>query len=88
MDPDIMAQVSGAVHRSQSAVLHDSARKAVFGEVYPALVLREGCSVEGTKYYDVSSVSFQRLDRFEGSLYLRTDIPVICDDGESVAAET
>ena len=76
-----MAKVSGAV-------LHDSARKVVFSEVYPALVLREGCSVEGTIYYDVSSVSFERLDRFEGSLYLRTDVPVICDDGESVVAET
>ena len=39
-------------------------------------------------YYDVSSVSFERLDKFEGSLYLRTEVPVICDDGESVAAET
>jgi len=88
MDPDIMAQVSGAKHRSQKAVLHDYVRKTVIGEVYPAIILREGCLVEGTLYYDVSSVSFERLDKFEGSLYLRTDVPVICDDGESVVAET
>ena len=44
--------------------------------------------VEGTIYFDVSLVSFERLDKFEGYLYLRTDVPVICDDGESVVAET
>jgi gamma-glutamylcyclotransferase (GGCT)/AIG2-like uncharacterized protein YtfP len=88
MDADIMAQVSGAEHRSQRAVLHGYVRKTVIGEVYPAIILREGCSVEGTIYYDVSSVSFERLDNFEGALYLRTDVPVICDDGESVVAET
>lgn len=88
MDPDIMAQVSGAKHRSQKAVLQEHVRKTVIGEVYPAIIMREGCSVEGTIYYDVSLVSFERLDTFEGSLYLRTEVPVICDNGVSVAAET
>ncbi|MCW8851347.1 MAG: gamma-glutamylcyclotransferase [Gammaproteobacteria bacterium] len=88
MDPDIMAQVSGAKHRSQKAVLQEHVRKTVIGEVYPAIIMREGCSVEGAIYYDVSSVSFERLDKFEGSLYLRAEVPVICDDGVSVAAET
>jgi len=88
MDPDIMAQVSGAEHRSRKAVLHDYVRKTVIGEVYPAIILRAGCSVEGTIYFDVSSVSFECLDKFEGSLYLRAEVPVICDDGERVVAET
>ena len=88
MDPSIMAQVSGAEHRSRRSVLHDYVRKTVIGEVYPAIIRREGSSVEGTVYYDVSSESFERLDRFEGSLYQRAEVPVICDDGESVAAET
>lgn len=88
MDPDIMAQVSGAIPLSRKAVLHEYVRKSVIGEVYPAIIMREGGSVAGTVYYDVSSASFQRLDKFEGSLYLRAEVPVICDDGESVAAET
>ena len=50
--------------------------------------MREGYSVEGAIYYDVSPVSFERLDKFEGYLYLRAEVPVICDDGVSVAAET
>ena len=83
MDPDIMAQVSGAEHQSRQAVLHDYVRKAVIGEVYPAIIRREGCSVEGSVYYDISSESFYRLDKFEGSLYQRAEVTVICDDGES-----
>lgn len=83
-----MAQVSGAKYRSQKAILHEYVRKKVIGEVYPAITLRAGGSVEGVIYYDVSSVSFERLDKFEGSLYLRTGVSPLCESGICVAAET
>ena len=74
MDPEIMRQVSGFESRSAEAVLQDYVRKALRGEVYPAITAREGVSVEGVLYFDLPPKAVERLDRFEGALYRRTEV--------------
>jgi gamma-glutamylcyclotransferase (GGCT)/AIG2-like uncharacterized protein YtfP len=86
MDPEIMAQVSGSVCRSETATLHQYVRKKVRGEVYPAIIEQQGSSVDGVVYFDVSEAACERLDTFEGSLYVRTETAVICNNGECVKA--
>jgi len=88
MVPEIMAQVSGSTCRSRKATLHQFVRKTVRGEVYPAIIMQQGSSVYGIVYFDVSAAAFERLDKFEGSLYVRTEIAVTCDNGECAKAHT
>lgn len=73
MDPDIIARVSGARFRGEPATLHGYARKRLAGEVYPAIFRHAGSLVGGVVYFDVSLEAFARLDRFEGSTYLRVE---------------
>lgn len=88
MDTEIMTQVSGATYRPQKATLLHYVRKTVSGEVYPGIIRQDGGSVDGIVYFDVSLESFDRLDKFEGSLYVRTEVETICDDGEHVDTDT
>lgn len=88
MDAGIMEGVSGDVYRSEKAILHGFLRRTVQDEVFPAIIKKDGCSVEGVIYFDVSKESFARLDVFEGSLYQRKKVMVIADDGREVAVST
>ncbi|MDD3814374.1 MAG: gamma-glutamylcyclotransferase [Desulfocapsaceae bacterium] len=88
MDTEIMTQVSGATYRSQKATLLHYVRKTVRGEVYPAIIKQSRGSVEGIVYFDVSLESFDRLDTFEGPLYVRTEVETISNDGERVSTFT
>jgi gamma-glutamylcyclotransferase (GGCT)/AIG2-like uncharacterized protein YtfP len=88
IDTEIMAQVSGATHRFQQATLNNYVRKTVRGEVYPAITRQKRGSVNGVVYFNVSPEAFHRLDKFEGSLYIRTDVEAICDNGERVDTYT
>ena len=88
MDPEIMVQVTGAAYRSQKATLVHYARKTVWGEVYPAILKRSGGSVDGIVYFDVSTEAFDRLDKFEGPLYVRKKVVATCDNGDSVSTYT
>ena len=86
MDSDIMTQVCGASYQSSKATLSGYVRKLVHGEIYPAIVREAGGCVDGMIYYNVSSQAFDRLDKFEGELYDRVKVIVICEDGLRVAA--
>jgi gamma-glutamylcyclotransferase (GGCT)/AIG2-like uncharacterized protein YtfP len=88
MAADIMVRVSGATCSSCRATLNDFVRKQVRGEVYPAITKQDGASVDGVLFFDLPSSAFDRLDRFEGSLYVRTEVDAACDDGRIVAAQT
>ena len=88
MDPEIMAQVSGAAFQSQKATLFQYDRKTVWGEVYPAIIKRNGGAVEGIIYFDISEETFDRIDKFEGPLYVRKKVMATCDNGESVGTFT
>jgi gamma-glutamylcyclotransferase (GGCT)/AIG2-like uncharacterized protein YtfP len=86
MCEDIMETVAGRVPPSQKAVLHSYRRLVVENEEYPGLVPTEECQVEGILYHDVSSQSWERLDRFEGEMYCRSKVMVSLDDGSAVEA--
>ena len=88
MDGDIMAAVSRGRYRHAPAVLNNYVRKAVRGEVFPAIALCDGGSVDGMVYFGLTQDAFARLDRFEGSLYQRTAVLVTCHGGKSVEAQT
>ena len=83
-----MTQVSGSAHRSKSATLPGYIRKTLKEEVYPAIIPHAEAIVEGVLYFDVSPGAFDRLDQFEGPLYIRTDVAVLTQDGDRVAAQT
>ncbi|MGD8367445.1 MAG: gamma-glutamylcyclotransferase [Desulfobacterales bacterium] len=88
MDPEIMHRVSGFQRRSSRAVLFGYVRKALRGEVYPAIAPRKGASVEGILYFELPPEAVARIDRFEGSLYNRTEVVAVIDGSkrEAVAA--
>lgn len=89
MDPDIMARVCGISCRSRKATLAGFTRKRVSGEVYPAIVKKAGDSVEGIVYYNLPGAAFDRLDRFEGSLYVRTRVMIaVFGEDHPVPAES
>ncbi len=88
IDQEIMARVSGVECRFQKATLPHYVRKTVRGEVYPAIARQEDHSVDGVVYFDVSPQAVDRLDKFEGPLYVRTDAFAVCDDGTSVDVQT
>ncbi|CAB5114845.1 Signal transduction histidine kinase CheA (EC [Olavius algarvensis associated proteobacterium Delta 3] len=88
MDPDIMTQVSGSAHRRRTATLPDYIRKTLKEEVYPAIIPHVDAVVEGVLYFDVSHGAFDRLDQFEGPLYVRTGVVVTVNDEKRVSAQT
>ena len=88
MDPEIMRQVSGVESRVAKAVLCGYLRRAIRGEVYPAIVARPAETVEGVVYFDLTPAAFERLDPFEGPMYRRTAVDVVfTESGENTAAE-
>lgn len=88
MDSEIMEQVSGGSYRSQKATLFQYIRKTVWGEVYPAIIKRSGSSVDGVVYFDLTPEAFNRLDRFEGPLFVRKKVVATCENGEEVSTYT
>jgi hypothetical protein len=90
MDPEIMARVSGMRCRAGKALLSGYLRRAVRGEVYPAIVARPGEAVDGVVYFDLTPEALDRLDRFEGPMYRRTSVSVTLEaagNEETAAAE-
>lgn len=88
MDPDIMREVSGDVHRCRDARLDGYRRFAVRGATYPGIVPQDGSSVEGKLYDAIPDGAWTRLDRFEGEVYRRTSVAVTMADGTVHDAQT
>lgn len=81
MCADIMCAVSGYPEPAGSAgLLRDHCRLCVRGEHYPGLVPRPGASVEGIVYHALPADAWERLDRFEGDLYVRASVAVVLAD--------
>ena len=87
MDPEIMARVSVLRPRSENAALDGYVRKAVRGEVYPAITPRKGARVRGVLYFDLSPEAVERLDRFEGPMYKRTGVLAVIDGSKREAVD-
>ena len=60
-------------------------RLNVKNEQYPGLI-KGNDIVDGVIYFNLTVVDLARLDRFEGELYRREEVEVVCEDGEKVPA--
>ena len=87
MCADIMREVAGCDLPGAEAVLHGYRRVVVRGEQYPGLVPADGKSVKGVVYRDVPSSAWDRLDRFEGEMYIRQSVQVSLKHGGIVRAD-
>jgi gamma-glutamylcyclotransferase (GGCT)/AIG2-like uncharacterized protein YtfP len=74
--PEVVELVVGRVLPARPARLHDYARHRVRDQLYPGIVPRPGASTVGTLLVDLDDADLQRLDDFEGSLYVRTRVEV------------
>ncbi len=88
MCDDIMREVSGCHLSSVRGTLKDFQRRAVKGEHYPALVSHPGGRVDGVVYRDVPPSAWERLDRFEGEMYVRQAVEIELNEGGAVSAVT
>lgn len=88
MCAEVMREVAGCLPSSAPGVLQGYRRRAVKGELYPALVAEEGARVEGVVYRAVPDAAWTRLDRFEGEIYSRRSVLIVLQDGVTLAAET
>jgi hypothetical protein len=59
----------------------------VRGEPYPEIVACQGRRVEGLLSPGLPPQAFERLDRFEGTLYERTTVTVVADDWRRTSAQ-
>ena len=88
MCPEIMHQVAGPVPPARPALLHGFARHPVRGEVYPAITPESGRKIEGLLYQIADPLAWQRLDAFEGKMYLRAQVRVEIRDKHMTDAQT
>ena len=88
MFPEVWSRVVRGSYRTERARLDGHGRFDIIGETYPGMVAREGSSVEGVLYFDVSPADFAALDAFEGEQYRRNTVQVRLDSGETVEAGT
>ncbi len=82
-----MRDVAGCDVSGIDGVLEGYRRLLVRGEQYPGLVPADGASVEGVVYRDVPTSAWERLDRFEGEMYVRQSVQVSLKDGGTVRAD-
>jgi gamma-glutamylcyclotransferase (GGCT)/AIG2-like uncharacterized protein YtfP len=69
--PEVLAAVAQIAAAAAPAMLPGFERRAVRGEVYPAVVPRSGASVEGLLLAGVPRARLPLLDAFEGREYRR-----------------
>ena len=83
MCADILKAVAGELPARAPGILRGYRRFEVRGERYPAIMAVEGWTVEGLVCFDIGEESWNRLDRFEGVMYLRRLVEVERRDGGS-----
>jgi gamma-glutamylcyclotransferase (GGCT)/AIG2-like uncharacterized protein YtfP len=88
MCDDIMRDVSGRRLFRVSGTLKGYSRRRVRGELYPAIIADPESCVDGVMYRDVPAAVLERLDRFEGRMYLRKSVQITLNDGAFLYAET
>ena len=84
---DIMAEVTGMQGSGVSAVLSGYTCYQVRNESYPAIAACPNGVVQGLLYEDIPPAVWDRLDRFEGGMYVRTQV-IVTSRGESIPAQT
>ena len=88
MCEEIMQNVAGCHLAQVPGLLTGYRRRSVKGEHYPALVPDKTGCVEGVIYLDVPPAAWDRLDRFEGEMYVRQPVPLGLNDGTILPADT
>jgi gamma-glutamylcyclotransferase (GGCT)/AIG2-like uncharacterized protein YtfP len=83
-----MREVSGCDPDRVRGSLRGYGRRPVEGEQYPAVVPAAKGRVIGVVYLAVPETAWERLDRFEGDMYVRESVRIECDDGTVRTAET
>ena len=88
MLPSVIYAVTSRKFRFIDATLKDYARFTVKGESYPGIIPATDANTEGIIYFDVDDLSLDRLDEFEGDLYLRAPVRVETEKEDILDAET
>lgn len=88
MCSDIMFRVAGCKTDYTQASLNNFFRSKIQNREYPGIVPHHGARVSGVLYFDISTEAIERLDVFEGEMYLRQKVEVINDENNSVTAMT
>jgi gamma-glutamylcyclotransferase (GGCT)/AIG2-like uncharacterized protein YtfP len=81
--PEVMRAVAGRDFPSEPARLRGYHRGLVRGAPYPAVVPRPGAVTPGVLYAGLDPRSLRRVDRYEGEMYAREDLPVEMPDGST-----
>jgi len=83
----VWIKVTGILYKSQNARIYGFSRKSVTGQQYPVLIpAGKDQTVKGVLYLDVSEPVLKKLDRFEGSAYLRQKVEAEINNKRKVTA--
>jgi gamma-glutamylcyclotransferase (GGCT)/AIG2-like uncharacterized protein YtfP len=85
MYDSVWSRVVAGTYPKKSGVVKGFARLKVRNEQYPGLI-RGHDVVDGVVYFDLTAQDVARLDRFEGELYQREEVEVVCEDEERAPA--
>lgn len=82
----LIGQIVGRPLVGVAARLEGYVRYRVAGRVYPAIVEAAGAEVPGVVYAELGADDLERLDRYEGGLYARRELPVWVGEDAIVAS--
>lgn len=83
-----MLEVSGCCLTHVLGILKGYSRRSVKGAQYPAILPDRRGSIEGVAYLNVPDSAWERLDRFEGDMYVRELVRIEVHGGDSLTAAT
>jgi gamma-glutamylcyclotransferase (GGCT)/AIG2-like uncharacterized protein YtfP len=83
---EVMEIVAGHRLPSRRAELPGYGRRLLRGAVYPGLVPAAGETTAGVLWEGLDAPALARIDRFEGSLYVRPELCVTLAPGERCTA--
>lgn len=81
MCEEIMEAVSGYRLSGVSGILDGYRRRALKGELYPAMIMQPGEEVRGMVYRDLPGPAWAPLDRYEGEMYCRKRVAIRLANG-------
>lgn len=83
-----MSAVCGRTLHGETATLPGFGRHPVVDQDYPGIRPNPDAFVTGVLYRNLDDIEIERLDHFEGALYLRSEVAVTLPDGQWLRAET
>jgi len=84
----IWSHVVQGNYEHQTGTLSGYVRRCIANEKYPAILPGlKSSKVEGVLYHNISSEDVIRLDRFEGSFYIRKPVSIHTDE-DIITADT